>query len=88
MYITRKVGPKGQVVIPEELRTRFDIRPGTSVSFDSDGESIFIVRKKSAEQVLDAFRAIREAPSIRKAPTVKELKRLFDKEIEERNGIH
>ncbi|MFA6329078.1 MAG: AbrB/MazE/SpoVT family DNA-binding domain-containing protein [Candidatus Micrarchaeia archaeon] len=87
MYVTRKVGPKGQVVIPEELRAQFDIHPGTSVSFNSNDEAIIIVRQKSAEQVLDAFHAIRDAPSIRKAPTIKEMKRWFEEEIEERNGI-
>ena len=31
--MTHTVGPKGQVVIPKELRERFSIRPGDRVRF-------------------------------------------------------
>ncbi len=34
MYITRKIGAKGQVVIPEQIRTELGIKPGTEVEFD------------------------------------------------------
>lgn len=34
MYITRKVGPKGQVVIPEQVRRELGIKVGAEVEFD------------------------------------------------------
>ena len=46
MNVIRKVGLKGEVTIPKNLRERLDIRPGTVVSFDSDSEAIFIFRQK------------------------------------------
>lgn len=87
MYLTRKVGPKGQVVIPEEIRSRLGIVSGSSVAFDSDGETITLVRQKTARQAMDDFLAVGKMMGPRKAPTVKELKRMFEQEVEERNGL-
>jgi AbrB family looped-hinge helix DNA binding protein len=38
--MTRKVGPKGQVVIPKELREEFRIEPGDDVVFWRDGDHV------------------------------------------------
>ena len=40
--MTRKVGPKGQAVIPKEMRDQLGIRPGDRVSFWCDGDSVSI----------------------------------------------
>jgi AbrB family looped-hinge helix DNA binding protein len=37
--MTYRVGPKGQVVIPKELRERLGIRPGDEVEFALDEDS-------------------------------------------------
>ncbi len=42
--MTYKVGAKGQVVLPKELREDFDIKPGDEVVFDR-GEGQIVVRK-------------------------------------------
>jgi AbrB family looped-hinge helix DNA binding protein len=78
MYVTRKVGPKGQVVIPDELRARFGMTPGVQVRFDSTADAVIIARQKTADEVMAAFRAIREKPSLRKAPTVKDMEKWFE----------
>jgi len=38
--MTHKVGPKGQVVIPKELRDALGIEPGDEVSFWRDGDHV------------------------------------------------
>lgn len=38
--MTHRVGPKGQVVIPKELRDELGIEPGDEVSFWRDGDHI------------------------------------------------
>ena len=38
--MTHRVGPKGQVVIPKELRDQLGIEPGDAVSFWRDGDHV------------------------------------------------
>lgn len=38
--MTHRVGPKGQVVIPKEMRDRLGLRPGDPVRFQLDGETV------------------------------------------------
>lgn len=40
--MTHKVGPKGQVVIPKELRDAFGIEPGDEVTFWRDGDHVAV----------------------------------------------
>jgi AbrB family looped-hinge helix DNA binding protein len=40
MSMTYRVGPKGQVVIPKELRDELGIEPGDEVSFWRDGDHV------------------------------------------------
>jgi len=40
--MTHRVGPKGQVVIPKELRDRLGIRPGDEVDFWFEGDRVAI----------------------------------------------
>ena len=40
--MTHRVGPKGQVVIPKELRDELGIQPGDEVSFWLDGDHVAV----------------------------------------------
>jgi antitoxin PrlF len=42
--MTHKVGAKGQVVIPKEIRDQIGIRPGDEVTFDADGGEVRVRR--------------------------------------------
>ncbi len=49
-----KVGEKGQIVIPKEIRNMFDIKPGDSVIVLSDKEKgIAIVKADFIEDLTD-----------------------------------
>lgn len=49
-----KVGEKGQIVIPKEIRNMFDIKPGDSVIILSDKEKgIAIVKADFIEDLTD-----------------------------------
>jgi AbrB family looped-hinge helix DNA binding protein len=40
--MTHKVGPKGQVVIPKDLREEFGLEPGDEVEFWRDGDHVAV----------------------------------------------
>jgi AbrB family looped-hinge helix DNA binding protein len=40
--MTHRVGAKGQVVIPKDLRERTGLRPGADVEFELDGQRLSI----------------------------------------------
>jgi AbrB family looped-hinge helix DNA binding protein len=58
MKVKSKVGPKGQVVIPKELREEFNIMPGDEVLFDADEHVIKIYPHR------DPKRFVREYVSV------------------------
>ena len=41
--MTQRVGAKGQVVIPKDLRDRLGLQPGTEVDFEQDGAAVRIL---------------------------------------------
>lgn len=49
--MTHRVGPKGQVVIPKELRDELGIEPGDEVSFWRQGDHV-AVRPASQRRAL------------------------------------
>ncbi len=46
--IVRKVGPKGQVVIPSDIREMLGIRPGEQVVVEVDDGNVVIKRKEES----------------------------------------
>lgn len=81
MYVHRKVGAKGQVVVPEEIRRALGIRPGTEVEFDLR-EKEAILRKSNAREALEDF--FNDLP--KKKKLVIDSDALYDEEMEERHG--
>ena len=41
--VTPRVGPKGQVVIPKQIRDELGLQPGAEVAFERDGAAVRIV---------------------------------------------
>ena len=86
--MTRKVGVKGQVVIPKAIRDRIGIRPGDEVAFDSDGEEVRIRRvEDAAANRADRIKALRGTWSEGGAGTDALLvERRTERELEERKA--
>ena len=49
--MTHKVGPKGQVVIPKDLRDQLGIEPGDEVSFTRQDDQV-LIRRAGADRAL------------------------------------
>jgi AbrB family looped-hinge helix DNA binding protein len=46
--MTQRVGAKGQVVIPKEMRDELGLQPGAEVEFERDGETVRIMAAGAA----------------------------------------
>lgn len=48
---------KGQVTIPQRIRNRFGLKPGTAVEFVAEGNRVIIQRRKKGKSTVDAWLA-------------------------------
>ncbi len=55
MIIKRKVGPKGQVVIPKDIRDLLNIHPGSEILIEFKGDAIIIRAALDEETFLENF---------------------------------
>jgi AbrB family looped-hinge helix DNA binding protein len=60
--MTYKVGPKGQVVLPKEMRDRHGLRPGDEVVFDDEDGEIRIRRAKTKAEIIKSLRGSLAGP--------------------------
>lgn len=56
--MTHRVGPKGQVVIPKELRDELGIEPGDEVSFWRDGDHVALRPTRQTPPLRGRFRGL------------------------------
>lgn len=55
MIIKRKVGPKGQVVIPKDIRDLLNIKPGSEILIELNGNEIIMRAAIEDENFLENF---------------------------------
>ena len=53
--MTARVGQKGQVVIPKQLRDRFGIQPGVEVVFVAEDEGVRVQRARELRELGGMF---------------------------------
>jgi AbrB family looped-hinge helix DNA binding protein len=67
---TLTVSPKGQVVIPSEIRERLGITPGSKVSVTAEGNRVMISleRKKGVSNVMSGYGMLKyNGPPLKKS---------------------
>lgn len=77
----RKVGPKGQVVIPEEIRRATGIGPTSEVAISLEGYTVLI--KKHRERISDWLRA-RAAKNGKEAVAATDVHASYAEQIDKR----
>lgn len=50
-----KVGPKGQVVIPKEIRDRLGLRPGDRVRVEQEGNGVRVSKAVTVDQLVGSL---------------------------------
>jgi len=55
----RKLGAKGQVVVPKEIREKLRLAEGTNLTFELSGETILVRPEPSPEEVVERFLSVR-----------------------------
>jgi AbrB family looped-hinge helix DNA binding protein len=79
------VGPKGQVVIPKEIRDKTGLRKGADVMVDVRGDEIIIKRvSPQAKSYVDYF----TSTSAKKLNRDVDIKALLEDERNDRTGLH
>lgn len=69
-----KITSKGQVTIPQRIRERHGLRPGTAVEFLSEGGKVVLKTKRTRMSALDNWLA--ERPRLRPGVTTNGLMKL------------
>jgi len=84
MRLKSKLGPKGQVVIPKEIRETLKIGPGDEVFFELRGEEV-VVRPKRRGSIIAEFAEL--APKKSKLREEVDIKAIILSEAAERRSI-
>jgi len=55
----RKLGPKGQVVVPKEIREKLGLAEGSMLTFEISGDTLLVRPEPSPEAVVERFLSVR-----------------------------
>jgi len=55
----RKLGPKGQVVIPKDIREKLSLTEGVILNFQIEDDTIMVKPEPSAEEFVERFLSVK-----------------------------
>jgi AbrB family looped-hinge helix DNA binding protein len=79
----KNVGPKGQVVIPKQLRDAMGLKPGVEVILEIRGNEI-VISKPKIDGSYTAYYSSTHAPKLKKTINIKET---IGEEVANRHAI-
>ena len=80
---TKKIGPKGQVLIPGSIRETLGLQPGVEVTIEIRNNEVVISRPKVDGNYTDYYLTT-SSPKLREPVDVK---KIIQEETEERHGV-
>jgi len=83
MSIRRKVGPKGQIVIPKVFRESLGIKPGDEVLMEIKEKELHIKPEVDPEKFIEEFCSIKRKKLTRKI----DLEKVLEEGVEERIAL-
>ncbi len=81
--IKRKLGSKGQIVLPWDIREQFGLKTGTDLVFLVEGQQIIIEKAKEPQEIIEEFCTLPENIKKRNI-TAKQIKELIEEQYEEK----
>lgn len=84
MEIRRKVGQKGQIVIPKIVRESLGIRPGDEILMEIREKEALIRASMNVEEFVENFCSVKGKKLTKKV----DLEKILDQEVEERLALH
>jgi AbrB family looped-hinge helix DNA binding protein len=81
---TKRIGPKGQILIPNSIREALGLRPGVDVFIEARGDEVVITRPKMEGSYTDYYIATHS----KKLSEPVDVKRIILEEALERFGVH
>jgi len=83
MRVPRKIGPKGQIVIPKIIRDYLGIKPGDTVVIEVREGEIVIIPGTDPREFVEGFCSVVKEKLTEKI----DLERLIESEVEERLAL-
>jgi len=81
---TKKIGPKGQILIPNSIREALGLQPGVEVVIEVKGKEIVITKPKIGGSYTEYYLTTR-SPKLREPI---DIKKIILEEVAERYGVH
>lgn len=81
---TKKIGPKGQVLIPKSIRDALSLQPGVEVVIEVRGEELVLTKPKIEGNYTEYYISTHSA----KLREPIDVKKIIVKEVAERYGIY
>ena len=78
----RTVGPKGQIVLPKDVREHLGLKQGSPVTFEVRERELVIRPAEDPEKFVEEFCSVPK-----KLGKKIDLKRIYEEELEERLGV-
>jgi len=82
LQIKRRIGPKGQIVLPKDIRQQFRLRTGTEIVFLVEDNKISIELASDPVKIVEEFCALPKEYSHKKISS-QEIKKSIEQEYEE-----